>query len=179
MRTRPADSADYVVVGAGSAGSIVASRLAASCASVVVLEAGGTDRRPDVAMAIGRASIYRQANWLYPCTPDSSKNDSPTLSSRDASPPLSGRRGLNRWTDRGVLVRGSWQVRRSYFAPGRSAHQPFSYVPASAPVGQSQTYRPSGRTSKITSSPSTPGDPRCRRQAPSDRASCVSWAPRV
>lgn len=74
MRTRPADSADYVVVGAGSAGSIVASRLAASCASVVVLEAGGTDRRPDVAMAIGRASIYRQANWLYPCTPDSSKN---------------------------------------------------------------------------------------------------------
>ncbi|MCZ0912880.1 GMC family oxidoreductase [Gordonia amicalis] len=74
MRTRPADSADYVVVGAGSAGSIVASRLAASGASVIVLEAGGTDRRPDVAMAIGMASIYRRANWLYPCTPDPSKN---------------------------------------------------------------------------------------------------------
>ena len=37
-------SADYVVVGAGSSGCIVASRLAAAGASVVLLEAGGKDR---------------------------------------------------------------------------------------------------------------------------------------
>ncbi len=61
MRTRPADSADYVVVGAGSAGSIVASRLAASCASVVVLEAGGTDRRPP-----RRGDGHRQGIHLSP-----------------------------------------------------------------------------------------------------------------
>ena len=36
--------ADYVVVGSGSAGSIVARRLAESGASVVLLEAGGPDR---------------------------------------------------------------------------------------------------------------------------------------
>ena len=67
-------SADFVVVGAGSAGSIVASRLASAGASVVVLEAGGTDRRPDVALAIGLASVYRRANWLYPCAADPSKD---------------------------------------------------------------------------------------------------------
>ena len=36
-------SADYVVVGAGSAGCIVARRLADTGASVVLLEAGGSD----------------------------------------------------------------------------------------------------------------------------------------
>nr|WP_148573897.1 FAD-dependent oxidoreductase [Nocardioides caldifontis] len=38
-------AADYVVVGAGSAGCAVARRLAESGASVILLEAGGTDRK--------------------------------------------------------------------------------------------------------------------------------------
>ena len=37
------DQADYIVVGAGSAGCIVASRLAQRGEQVLLLEAGGTD----------------------------------------------------------------------------------------------------------------------------------------
>lgn len=65
--------ADYVVVGAGSAGSILAARLSRAGASVVVVESGGTDRRPDVAFPLGIASLYATANWKYPCAPDPSK----------------------------------------------------------------------------------------------------------
>src|SRR5688572_3173137 len=43
--TPRADEADYVVVGSGSAGSACAGRLAESGASVILLEAGGSDNR--------------------------------------------------------------------------------------------------------------------------------------
>jgi choline dehydrogenase-like flavoprotein len=66
--------ADYVVVGAGSAGSIVAARLSAAGASVIVLESGGIDRRPDVTFPLGIMSLYATANWKYACAPDASKD---------------------------------------------------------------------------------------------------------
>lgn len=69
------DVADFIVVGAGSAGSIVASRLAAAGADVVLVEAGGTDRRPDVRIPTGIASLYMTANWKHGCAPDPSKGD--------------------------------------------------------------------------------------------------------
>lgn len=72
MRSRHIGAADFVVVGAGSAGSIVASELAAAGASVIVVEAGGTDRRPDVYVPFGLVSLYANANWRYPTAPDPS-----------------------------------------------------------------------------------------------------------
>lgn len=66
--------ADYIVVGGGSAGSIVAARLASAGASVILLEAGGTDRRPDVSLPLGVVSLYATANWRYPTAPDPSKD---------------------------------------------------------------------------------------------------------
>ncbi|RNL62752.1 FAD-binding protein [Nocardioides marmoriginsengisoli] len=66
--------ADYVIVGAGSAGSVVAARLASAGASVIVVEAGGTDRRPDVKLAPGVMTLYRSANWKYPTLADPTKD---------------------------------------------------------------------------------------------------------
>ncbi|MFD4323613.1 GMC family oxidoreductase [Nocardioides sp. NPDC058538] len=65
--------ADYIVVGGGSAGAIVAGRLASADASVVLIEAGGSDRRPDVSVPVGIISTFRTANWRYPTAPDDSK----------------------------------------------------------------------------------------------------------
>jgi choline dehydrogenase-like flavoprotein len=74
MKRNAPREADFVVVGAGSAGSIVAAQLAGAGASVILVEAGGTDRRPDVRLPFGIVSLYATANWRYPTAPDPSKN---------------------------------------------------------------------------------------------------------
>ena len=64
---------DYVVVGGGTAGCIVASRLAlAGDASVLLLEAGGSDLKPMVQIPIGYARLLfdKDVNWLYETEPD-------------------------------------------------------------------------------------------------------------
>jgi choline dehydrogenase len=68
------DIADYIVIGAGSAGSVLAARLSAAGASVILVESGRTDRRPDVALPLGIVSLYTTANWKYPCALDPSKD---------------------------------------------------------------------------------------------------------
>ena len=68
------DTFDYAVVGGGSSGSVVASRLAAAGASVLLLEAGGTDRRLDVIVPGLVNSAYKSVNWKYPTEPDDSRS---------------------------------------------------------------------------------------------------------
>jgi choline dehydrogenase len=65
---------DYIIVGGGSAGCIVASRLSASGAEVLLLEAGGTDRRLDVRIPAGVVAVYRSCNWKYIPEADSSRS---------------------------------------------------------------------------------------------------------
>jgi choline dehydrogenase len=65
---------DFIVVGAGSAGSVVAERLSASGRfSVLVLEAGGSDRRFYVQMPLGYGKTFFDptVNWNYRTEPDS------------------------------------------------------------------------------------------------------------
>ena len=63
---------DHVVVGAGSAGCVVANRLSAAGRRVLLLEAGGHDRRPFVHLPIGYGRTFTQAavNWRYETQPE-------------------------------------------------------------------------------------------------------------
>jgi len=64
---------DHVIVGAGSAGSVLAERLSADGrARVLVLEAGGSDRRFFVQMPLGYGKLFYDpsVNWCYRTEPD-------------------------------------------------------------------------------------------------------------
>jgi choline dehydrogenase len=67
------DVFDYIVVGAGTAGCVVASRLAeGGQRKVLVLEAGVSDRRFWVQLPIGYGRTFNdpRVNWLYEAEPD-------------------------------------------------------------------------------------------------------------
>jgi choline dehydrogenase-like flavoprotein len=67
------DAFDFVIVGAGSAGCVLAERLSASGRhSVAVIEAGGTDRRFWVQTPLGYGKTFydRSLNWAYQAEPD-------------------------------------------------------------------------------------------------------------
>ncbi len=64
---------DFIIVGSGSAGSVLAERLSASGRfSVLVLEAGGTDRRFYVQMPLGYGKTFFDpaVNWNYKAESD-------------------------------------------------------------------------------------------------------------
>jgi choline dehydrogenase len=68
---------DYIVVGGGSGGSVVASRLAAAGSHVLLLEAGRSDKRLDVRIPASVASAYQRVNWKYPAEPGPSRTSQP------------------------------------------------------------------------------------------------------
>jgi choline dehydrogenase len=69
---------DYVIVGAGSAGCVLAHRLSADPAKrVLLLEAGGTDWNPFIHMPAGIARLAknRRINWNYETEPEPALQD--------------------------------------------------------------------------------------------------------
>jgi choline dehydrogenase len=95
---------DYIIVGAGSAGCILANRLTASGRhSVLLLEAGGSDRHPWIQIPIGYGRTFNDPrfNWMYEAEPD---------------PTLAGRRGF--WP-RGKVLGGSSSINAMVYVRGQ------------------------------------------------------------
>ena len=73
-----ADSYDYVIVGAGSAGCVLANRLSADPAiRVLLLEAGGSDLHPYVRAPAGFIKTFQSPrfNWCYTTEPVAGADD--------------------------------------------------------------------------------------------------------
>tara|TARA_R110002126_G_scaffold176641_1_gene325322 strand:+ start:8109 stop:9740 length:1632 start_codon:yes stop_codon:yes gene_type:complete len=69
---------DFIIVGAGSAGCVLANRLSEDGRhKVLLLEAGGSDRKLSIQVPIGYAFTYQNpsVNWRYNAQPDAGLNN--------------------------------------------------------------------------------------------------------
>ncbi len=100
-----AETFDYIIVGAGSAGCVLANRLSADArARVLLLEAGPRDTNPWIHIPLGYGKLFneRSVNWSYESEPE---------------PQLHGRRIF---TPRGKVLGGSSSINGLVYIRGQA-----------------------------------------------------------
>ena len=123
-------SYDYIIVGAGSAGCVLANRLTEDGgATVLLLEAGGRDRDPLIHIPLGMGKIHDLGlhNWGYHTEPEPNLGDRRIEASRgkvlggsssiNVMAYTRGHRGdYDRWAQKGCQ---GWSYRRLQWPAGR------------------------------------------------------------
>jgi choline dehydrogenase len=100
------DIFDYIIVGAGTAGCVLAQRLSARTRNrVLLLEAGGSDRRLWIQVPIGYGRTYNdpRVNWMYETEPDPGLN------------------GVRSFWPRGKVLGGSGAINAMVYVRGQPA----------------------------------------------------------
>src|SRR5690606_38660304 len=78
LMAKTVETFDFIVVGAGSAGCVLANRLSEDGRNtVLLLEAGGSNRNPllTVPLVAGLAYHWKSSNWGYETTPQRNLDD--------------------------------------------------------------------------------------------------------
>jgi len=134
---RAEDEFDFIIVGAGTAGCVLAARLSENGKHrVLLLEAGGEDSSPWIKVPIGYAKLFGDAryNWMYATAPEPMLNgrvlDQPCGKVLGGTGSINGmlhvvgqRLDYDRWRDTGCTGWG-WGDVEPWFAKNRLALSP-------------------------------------------------------